>query len=163
MNDHHENPLPPAALFGVAALIGFALIAVAGFTLLHQPRSVDNVTSAIKTRDLRFVDLGAGEVAVQDWPGGRRVATLAPGSENFIRGVLRGLARERRSIGIGDTEPFRITRFADGRLTLEDRATGRILFLNAFGPTNVGAFAQLLDGENSAAITPDSDGKSRDS
>ena len=163
MSDHHENPLPPFALFGVAALIGFALIAVASYTLMHEPRAPDNSSSAIKIRDLRFVDLGAGEVAVQDWPGGDRVATLAPGSENFIRGVLRGLARERRSIGIGDAEPFRISRFADGHLTLEDRATGRILFLDAFGPTNAGAFAQLLDRTQPAVQVRDPDGQLRES
>ena len=37
-----------------------------------------------------------------------------------------------------------LTRWADGRLSLEDRTTGRVIALDAFGPTNGEAFAQLL-------------------
>jgi hypothetical protein len=33
---------------------------------------------------------------------------------------------------------------ADGRLTLRDPSTGRIVDLESFGPTNAGEFAHLL-------------------
>jgi putative photosynthetic complex assembly protein len=37
-----------------------------------------------------------------------------------------------------------LTRWADGRISLEDPETGRVIELDAFGPTNGEAFAQLL-------------------
>ena len=72
------------------------------------------------------------------------MAVLPPGSNGFIRGVMRGLARERMLHGIDAAPPFRLIRWADGRLSLEDTATGRLIDLAAFGPTNAQAFARLL-------------------
>ena len=73
--------------------------------------------------------------------------SLQPGTENFIRGVLRGLARERRSHSLDRGIPFRLARHGDGRLTLQDLATGRRIDLQAFGATNVGSFRRLLDAQ----------------
>jgi putative photosynthetic complex assembly protein len=146
MSDPFRNqPFPRGALLGVAALIGFALVAVAVARLADLQAGTPPVGSAAQTRDLRFVDEPGGIVQVYDGEDGNQVATLEPGTENFIRGVLRGLARERRSHELGMDIPFRVARYPDGRLTLEDRATGRVIELKAFGPTNAGAFARLLD------------------
>ena len=40
--------------------------------------------------------------------------------------------------------PFRLTRWSDGRLSLDDPATGRRIELDAFGPTNTAVFAHLM-------------------
>ena len=77
--------------------------------------------------------------------GTRTVTVLAPGSNGFIRGVLRGLVRERKRRGIGAETPFRLSYLTDGRLLLADPATGRVIDLGAFGPTNTAAFARLLE------------------
>jgi putative photosynthetic complex assembly protein len=139
-----DRPLPRATLLGAAALVAFALTAVAaarfGGIETAQPPSAPQLES----RDLRFLDQADGAVAVYDLSDGRAVALLAPGSNNFIRGALRGLARERKRQEIGTEPPFRLTRWADGRYTLEDTATRRVIDLRAFGPTNVQAFAVLL-------------------
>jgi putative photosynthetic complex assembly protein len=45
---------------------------------------------------------------------------------------------------VGPDLPFRLTHWSDGRLTLEDAATGRRIELESFGPTNMQAFASLL-------------------
>ena len=37
-----------------------------------------------------------------------------------------------------------LTRWADGRLTLNDPSTGHVVALEAFGPDNARAFARLL-------------------
>jgi putative photosynthetic complex assembly protein len=146
MSDPFRNqPFPRGALLGVAALIGFALVAVAVARLADFRAGTPPVGSAAQTRDLRFVDEPGGVVRVYDGEDGNPVATLEPGTGNFIRGVLRGLARERRSHELGMDVPFRVARYPDGRLTLEDRATGRVIELKAFGATNAGAFARLLD------------------
>ncbi len=69
---------------------------------------------------------------------------MAPGTNGFLRGVLRGMVRERRSSDIGAQVPFVLTRWADGRLSITDPAIGRQINLEVFGPTNSSVFAQLL-------------------
>jgi putative photosynthetic complex assembly protein len=98
---------------------------------------------------LAFEDRADGAVVVR-----RRAAqelpavVLAPGTGGFIRGVLRGLVRERRlqqSSAVGpDAQPFVLESWRSGRLTLTDTATQRTLELRAFGSTNAAAFEQLL-------------------
>ena len=67
-------------------------------------------------------------------------------TNGFLRTVLAGLVRERRRENAGDpATPFRITRWSDGRLTVDDTATGKLIELEAFGHTNEDAFARLLD------------------
>ena len=73
------------------------------------------------------------------------VSVIEPGQQTgFIRGVMRGLARDRRSRGIGNAPPFNLTLWRDGELSLTDSATRRSIELTAFGSTNRAAFAALL-------------------
>ena len=83
-------------------------------------------------------------MAVYDVASGRVVDAISPGTNGFLRGVLRGLARERKLQSIGTEPPFRLTRWDDGRLSLEDPATRQRIELASFGPTNAAAFARLL-------------------
>jgi len=66
------------------------------------------------------------------------------GEHGFIRSVMRGMARERRAQDVGHEPPFRLMRWSDGRITLDDPQTGRWVALDAFGPDNAGAFGALL-------------------
>lgn len=145
-NHDHDRTLPRGALLAVAALIGVSLVSVIAVRIL-QPEGLKTPIEAalIDSRDLRFVDVGKGEVAIYDWPDGSLVETLDPGTDNFIRGVIRGLARERRGADVGADRPFRLSRFDNGQLTLEDPATGRVLTLEAYGATNAAAFSRLLE------------------
>ncbi|PPD19905.1 MAG: photosynthetic complex assembly protein, partial [Methylocystis sp.] len=46
--------------------------------------------------------------------------------------------------GLDASTPFALTRWSDGTVSLEDSATGRRVNLDAFGPDNARAFAQLF-------------------
>jgi putative photosynthetic complex assembly protein len=96
----------------------------------------------VSSHELRFEDRADGAVLVYEHE--QLVDTLSPGTNGFVRGVLRGLARGRRADGVGRSPPFRLTRWADGRLSLDDPETGRHVDLEVFGPTNAGAFADIL-------------------
>ncbi|TDQ82959.1 putative photosynthetic complex assembly protein [Dongia mobilis] len=139
-----DRPLPRATLLGAGALVAFTLVAVAAARLGGTEATAVPSVPSLESRDLRFLDQADGAVAVYDLKDGSAVALLPAGSNNFIRGALRGLARERKRQDIGMAPPFRLTRWADGRYTLEDTATRRTIDLRAFGSTNVQAFADLL-------------------
>jgi len=139
-----DRPFPRGALLGALALVGFALLAVVAARLAGFGETRMPAASPVEARALHFHDRSDGAVAVRDAGSGRLVALLAPGTNGFVRGVMRGLARGRRLQGAGPEAPFRLTRWSDGRLSLEDAQTGRRIELDAFGPTNAGAFARLL-------------------
>jgi len=142
-----KEPFPRGALFAAAALIGFALLAAGAGRLNHAERSAQarfEQTAPVTSLDLRFSDEADGSVTVQESATGDTVTTLAPGTNGFVRSVLRGMVRDRRSRGVDRAPPFRLSQWADGTLILEDTATGKRIDLRAFGPTNKEAFAQIL-------------------
>jgi len=98
---------------------------------------------AIAVRALRFEDMPDGSVVVLDARDGSRIDTIT-GESGFFRGTMRGFARERKRAGAGAEQPFELIARADGRLTLRDPVTARIVDLEAFGPVNAGVFARLL-------------------
>jgi putative photosynthetic complex assembly protein len=145
MSDPFENhAIPRPALFGLVGLVLFALAAVVIAQALGYKAGQPPPDSIVEQRDLRFTDGSAGIVHVWDAARDVKLRSIEPGTENFVRGVLRGFARDRRSHALGTQTPFRLARHADGRLTIEDLATGRRIDLQAFGQTNVGAFKRLL-------------------
>lgn len=152
MHDHqHNRPFPRGALIGAAALIGFSLLAVTLARVAGLGPVTEPMAPVVQSRELRFADRADGAVLVYDPQGEEVVDLVPPGSGGFVRGVLRALARERRIQGDGASTPFRLSRLADGRLILEDLATGRLIDLKAFGHTNEGAFAPLLASGNGDA------------
>lgn len=136
------SPALPTPFAAIAALLLATLAAVSAVRLsglsIHAPDA-----AAVATRELRFQDQPDGSIAVIDAARRQRIA-LIEGQAGFVRGTLRGLARERRRAGIGADRPFELVARADGRLTLIDPATGRRVDLESFGPTNAGEFARLL-------------------
>ena len=136
---------PRVPLFGAAALVVFALGgAVAG--RISGATSVPQGAATVAQRTLRFADRADGAVLVYAPPAAAPIEVLT-GQNGFLRGTLRGLARERRRDGIGAAAPFHLTAWSDGRLTLADPSTGRDIDLEAFGPTNEAVFARLLTAE----------------
>ena len=108
-------------------------------------------TTALATRDLLFFDQHGGGVLVTDAKTGKRVAMIEPTTGGFMRGIMRGLVREHRLNDQAAGTAFRLTHWADGRLTIADPTTGESFDLEAFGSTNELAFARLLDDAPQAA------------
>ncbi len=145
------------ALHGLLVAVIVGIVALGGWIILgardRMPPPAGGglvagvAASPVLTRDLVFTDQGDGTVMITDAATGAEVAALPRGEGGFVRVVLRGLVDERlRSEAAGVEAPFRLTRWSDGRLSLADPATGRLIALDAFGPTNAGAFARFLDG-----------------
>jgi putative photosynthetic complex assembly protein len=150
----HANTVPRPALAMAGALVGVSLLMTAAVTfgLLEREavpaveRSNANVGEH-RSRTLTFADQPDGSVRVADAATGATVASFVdedPGS-GFIRGVMRGLARDRQMRGIGAEPPFVLTQWQDGALSLTDSATDRTVELGGFGPDNRATFARLLE------------------
>lgn len=136
-----DKPVPKGFVIAAAAMMVFTVAAAAtarwtGFGRMETPAFT--ATAAV---DLRFDDRADGGVAVT---GGGHTVVLDPGTNGFVRGVLRGLARDRRMRGLGPEAPFRLVERSDGWMLLVDPATGRVLDLGAFGATNADAFRRFL-------------------
>lgn len=146
-HEHFTEPFPKGALWGAAALIAAAI----ALTVVARERGAMRVerpeSTMIEVVDVRFEDRDDGAIVAfrmgaPESP--REIGRFAPGTSGFVRGVLRGLARERKLESLDDAGAFRLTRWADGRLSIEDPRTGRYVELGAFGADNSAAFAQLL-------------------
>jgi putative photosynthetic complex assembly protein len=130
-------------LIGAGLLIALSLLAAS----VSRYTGIDTyppTAAAVASRDLRFEDRPDGAVNIINAEDGSTLEVLVPGTGGFLRATLRGLARERRREDVGAAPPFRLTGYADGRLTLTDPTTGRRVDLEAFGPANVQAFSRLL-------------------
>ncbi|HRC38442.1 MAG: photosynthetic complex assembly protein PuhC [Rubrivivax sp.] len=143
------DTMPRGPLMAIGALLLVTLVGVAAVRLsgadIREPDA-----AAVATRSLRFEDRPDGSVAVLDAVSGRQFHAIQ-GEAGFLRGALRAMARERRKQGLGSAPAFELIARADGRLTLSDPATGERVDLESFGPTNAGAFAQLLTARPVAA------------
>jgi putative photosynthetic complex assembly protein len=136
--------VPRGVLMGAAALLSFALGATwvarnAGVGEVHMPRQ-----QAYQVLDLAFLDDPDGGVSIVDASSGAVLDRAAPGTNGFLRGALRGFAQERLRAGLGRSEPFTLTRWRDGTLSLQDKTTNRRIDLDAFGPTQAQTFAHLF-------------------
>jgi putative photosynthetic complex assembly protein len=141
------EPFPRGALIAAAALVGFSLISTAAVRVfrLNTPAPASVIEpKPVLFADLLFSDRADGAIVVQKSGDHRLVATLAPGTNGFVRGVMRGLARDRISRHIGEAPPFRLSQARDGRLSLLDTSTGRLIDLESFGGSNRAAFMDLL-------------------
>ena len=143
---------PPAVLWGAGAMVAAVLLATAGVrsgliaALPSAPQArVTAHVGVAEARSLRFEDQADGGVRIIDTADGSLAGTIPKGALNgFVRGVMRGLARDRHLARVGPEKPFVLTRWSDGALTLDDPSTRRHIELGSFGPTNRAAFRVLL-------------------
>ena len=150
----HENTVPGPALASAMALVlaclGLATASSLGFVdrlaVPEVTRAEANV-GAVAERSLRFTDQADGTVLVSDADNGATVAVIDMETQSggFVRGVMRGMARERRMHSVGAEPPFALTLWEDGSLSLVDTATSRSIELGAFGPDNRTVFLEMLD------------------
>jgi putative photosynthetic complex assembly protein len=140
MNTH----LPTLPLAAMAALVLSCVLGVSAVRLSGMSAQQQADAATLSTRQLRFEDRDDGGITVRDAGSGALLASVAPGTNGFLRSTMRGLVRERKRQGLGPALPFELVARVDGRLTLIDPGTQRRIDLESFGPTNSAVFAQLL-------------------
>ncbi|GAB5462136.1 photosynthetic complex assembly protein PuhC [Hoeflea alexandrii] len=118
-----------ATLFGMKTGIGTVL------NVYGQPQAV---------RDIVIAGAHDTEITISDARTGEPIITLAPEEGGFVRGSLRALSRMRLMAETPEGLPYRLIRWENGSVSLSDTATGERIYLNAFGPDNAAAYAELL-------------------
>jgi putative photosynthetic complex assembly protein len=155
----HATPHPLAhtagrtsrgVVLGAGLLIGFVVVAITVGRVEHVGLTRMEPSRPVQSLALRVDDAADGSITLRDAEHGDLVATVQPGADNFIRATLRGFAQGRLRAGLPREVPFRLTRFDDGSLRLDDALTGRSVDFGAFGPSNFAAFARLMPDHGAA-------------
>lgn len=146
MSELHENPAPTVPLILAASLVVLSLIGVTWqkFVVAPNAQTATSSRAVVQHRTLQFVDGEAGAVLVMDVDSGLVLDTLAAGEGGFLRGTLRGLVRERRTMGASMDAAFALELLSDGTAVLRDLATRREIDLRAFGAVNADNFLRYL-------------------
>jgi putative photosynthetic complex assembly protein len=140
----------PVSRPGLIAAIGLIVIALGLTTAsrvsqILRPAAADAPAAApVRAVELVFLDEPDGSVQVRRSDDRSLVEIIRPTTGGFVRGVMRGFARDRQLRGVGSAPPFLLALSQSGQLSLTDLATGRITVLEAFGSTNRAAFASML-------------------
>lgn len=151
-HSHHDQPFPKGMLVLAGILVGGSLLMATALRVTGTPpqssptleRAAANV-AMVKQRDLSFADEADGSLRIMDANTGQIAGTVAVGSTSgFIRGVMRGLMRDRHRRGVGISPPFRLTLWANGQVSITDSTSGHVTDLSGFGDTNRAAFMALL-------------------
>jgi putative photosynthetic complex assembly protein len=151
-HSHHDQPFPKGMLVLAGLLVGSTLLLATTMRLTGTPpqsspvleRAAANV-AMVKARDLSFADQADGSLRIIDASTGQTAGMVEPMSKSgFIRGVMRGLMRDRHMRGVRIEPPFRLTLWANGQISIMDTTSGRITDLSGFGDTNRAAFMELL-------------------
>lgn len=147
----HENTVPRGALVMACGVVLFTLALTSATRLgwiAPSPSASDvraaEAATALQTKVLRFADGQNGTVVVSDAVTGKPVHVFGEQGSGFVRGVLRGMGRDRHKRGIAMDAPYELNHWSDGSLSLTDTATNRVVELGAFGPTNRATFEALL-------------------
>src|SRR6056297_2920774 len=93
MGGAHGDRIPRPAILGAAGLVVVTILAAAGARLTGMGTVEVPPSAAVETRQLVFEDAADGSVVVRAPAGGEVLHVVQPGTNGFLRGVLRGLAR----------------------------------------------------------------------
>lgn len=141
---HHPERFPRSILIAVGAAMVMSILAAAAGRMWGETYSKPTAP-AVASRELLFRDMPDGGVAIYDARDqAAPISVAAPQTNGFLRAAMRTLASQRKRMEADREVPFRLTRYADGRLTLEDPTTHRIVEMEAFGADNEKVFAALL-------------------
>jgi putative photosynthetic complex assembly protein len=151
MHEAAHNPnVPKGALIAAAFVMLFTIAGAAAVRITGQGGTHMTLPAMVESRDLRFEDGKDGAVLVFDAGNQDLIASLEPGTYGFVRVVMRGMARERKVAAINAPPIFRLARYVNGQLTLTDLGTNKLVDLNAFGASNLDAFARLMNIKSSS-------------
>lgn len=145
LSQPQDGNIPRPILLAIGGVVLLTLVLVGAVRLTGTPPSAIPAVSAIQMSHLMVLqERPGGGVIIRDPQTGEIERELLTGEDGFVRGVLRVLNRVRMQYGQPTTDPWRVTRWDNGRLSLDDPKSGWSMELTGFGPSNYATFAKLL-------------------
>ncbi len=145
-----DETIPRIFVRAIFGLMVFSLVAVFVGQQTGVGLRLTPAAAPVEERVLVFEDRTDGSTVVRDHETGAKVALLEADGAGFIRGVLRGLTRDRALTRMSETNVYLLTAWDDGRLSISDPETGQKFDLNSFGTDNLEAFARFLKSREDA-------------
>ena len=137
------------ALFGAALGLGFTVYTISSddrprIDLSQQQVSFGGVTKPLA---IRFLKNGAGDIEIVEPRTSRTIKRIPEARKGFIDPLVRSLMRERMRHEADQTAPYLLAKNELGHLTITDPKTGTLIYLQAFGPTNIALFNDIANQE----------------
>lgn len=131
-----------APAFVIAAILALAVAITVG----EWRDGTIGVQRVVDVRSVMFEPRGDGTLAVHltRVDGTAHRVDLPSSSEGFVATMAKSLARDRKRFNVSEALPYQLSKTENGALMLKDPVIGTEVRLEAFGPTNVGAFAALM-------------------
>lgn len=149
MSAHHQQFIPRGVLIGAGLLIAatITLVGVVQYQKRNDPSAESELfanATLVHERFIQFPVNAEGDLSqVVDANTGEVIDELIE-SDGFIRTVLMSMSFDRRREGVADDPIYRLVRWDDSRVSLEDPTTGVIINLGAFGYQNKSVFERFL-------------------
>lgn len=141
--DPSKELIPPFLLKGMAALaLGSLVIASYAVITGREPVGKPQPAPIVAERQLLLEGTGDKKAVKVMTPDGKVLFQADNGG--FVAVIEIGLARARTVNRIDGNPPVRLVKYENGRLSLQDDATGWSAELQAFGPDNRAVFDRLL-------------------
>ncbi|ABA79466.1 photosynthetic complex assembly protein [Rhodobacter sphaeroides] len=141
-SDKDKELIPPFLLKAMFALaLGSVLMVSWAVWTGREPTGKPAPAPVVAERQLVLQGLGEQAVAVRT-PEGETLFEAENGG--FVTVIQIGLKRARTVHRIEGNPPVRLVKYENGRLSLQDDATGWSAELQAFGPDNEAAFERML-------------------
>ena len=140
-----DRMLPRVLVRGVLAMICAAMAITVYARVTDRPLVSTPPVSPVKAEVMLILEADAASGAATVYRAdGSLLVDLTPEQGGFIAGVERVIARERIKHRIADGGPVVLYAYENGRMAIQDPATGWSADLMGFGADNAAAFARLL-------------------
>ncbi len=142
--------VPRAPLYAAAAMVFMTFTIAISARVFGVGSAAEPLSIPVEERSIRLITRDDGTMSVLDVLTGLEVIRLSQGGGNgFIFGAKRGIDYKRSLADVSPDTPFALTRWQNGKITLDDPSTGMHIAVNSFGETQVASFEQLFRVENS--------------
>lgn len=139
-----QQDMIPKGLLVAMCLFALSGLAIASYASLTggARAGIPAASEPVRERSLILEGNSAQAVTVRAADGSLLIDMPHGG---FVTVVQNAVATARHRHGVDMSMPVRLVEYANGRLVLEDPATGESYELYAFGSGNKAAFERLLD------------------
>jgi putative photosynthetic complex assembly protein len=142
LRERDREMIPKPLLRMMLALVIASLLIVSWAVWTGREPTGKPVPSPVTVERQLIIKTGGAKAVTLYEPDGTLLMHLDHGG--FVTVIGSGLDRARTVARVGEDVPVTLARHENGRLTLNDPATGWSVELTAFGSDNEAAFAALL-------------------